>query len=214
MSGALSAEQSLLIETSAETAVVGTAWYLTFLIDYPNPLEVSVSLPPIPPGLRLEGSQKSTRYISSPAGPEEGGRARSGRWWTRIEYSFTCLSAGDWTIGSFTLHFPGASFQSAPLSLTVSDRERNEGQLQAWWEVYPESLRPGERAVLQLGIPEGFQEEASIAILPPRNAIIEKIGPGRWTLIALGGNISIEAQRLNLGDSSIVIPALFITVTN
>ncbi|MDR3276002.1 MAG: hypothetical protein LBT11_02130 [Treponema sp.] len=232
--GAQSGSPGIFLETSSAEARSGENWYISILVDHPNPMDVAVKPPVFPPGLSLERVRTGTRFISTPSGPEEGGLSRGGRRWTELEFLFVPQEEGLYRVPPFEISLPTGFFQTAAFTVQVGGGNQTTGasQPKAVWENAPASLVPGQVAEIRLRLTGVEAKDAAaqdtIAYRPvalagilealPENGSPDAVPAGsgavlRFRLIPLDGpEVLIPAGLLRYGEQSIPVPALRIEV--
>jgi hypothetical protein len=207
---------SIFLETSTEAVKPGDTWFVTILVDYPQPMEVSAAAPALPAGLKLESSRRQSRYIEAPGGPEDQGYRREGRIWTSIEFRITAEKAGSYTLPPFIVSLPSGIFQTQSCTVQiVSPETKGRQSISLKWQA-PGKATVGQPVSLRLIEAAATTEiVANTYIPPPENAILEGNG-FNYTLIPLEkGRIRIPAGSFPSRDENLVTieyPELFIEV--
>ena len=229
--GVLFAEQEagphILVHTSPERPVAGSAWTLTLLINHSEPNEVEVLAPHFTGALLLEQVIKSPRSISTGTAAHLSPPEAVERW-TAMEYRFALSSPGTVNFDAFTVITPQGQASTAPFNLSVQ-RRHNAAEIQNYrfvWEG-PAELKTGESAVLTLrSVSPGFADShfADGLFLPPPGNILESIPltPGEQSagcalklrLIPLEAQVFTLAKRQFSRSGAVYeIPALRIPVS-
>ena len=212
------AETPVLVRTSPEIPLAGSAWVLTLLIDHPLPEEVTVSAPSFEDTLLPDRVSK---------GPYTG-TADSGRR-TLAEYRFIPQKAGTFVLGAFTVSTPRGEFRTLPITVNVQNPGSGAARapLRLVWEKGPESLIRGEAAILNLrasgeaGLPLPGAELLMPAVPPgfileaERPAPEERAAGSAIKLKAIpldAAALDLPSRTVSYGDAVFEIPALYIPV--
>jgi hypothetical protein len=211
----------VLLETSPSAPAAQSEWTVSILVDYPDPSEVSVLIPELPPSLVLDRIRTAARFVQG-----NGISGAQGRW-TAVDLFFISSWGGQVSLAPFEVRVPGRRGFSPPLTAYIRDESRNEGasSLRAVWEAFPSSLRVGQSAELRLRLsPLNIRNGASVSfqLEAPVNAILEDLGSEtlrggdiiiRFRIIPLEGpSISLKAARLSFGGASLAVPGREIRV--
>jgi hypothetical protein len=209
-----------LLETSPEIPEVHAEWRVCILVNHPNPQEVSVQIPDLPPSLALDRIRTAVRFVRH---NETDG---AGEKWTAIDCFFIPRQGGLVSLAPFEVRTPGRLGYSPPVSALV----RGGGDavsLRAVWEPVPASLTAGQASEIRLRLMTGRAENrraASVLYRPeaPVNAILEPLDvaetrPGefllRFRIIPLEGNSAgIPPAPLKYGNASVIVPGREFTV--
>ncbi|AEJ20486.1 BatD family protein [Gracilinema caldarium] len=113
--GSIYAEQGLhepaqvLVEIEGSVLNLGQSWKLTLIINYPEPDQVRIKLPPIPEHLVLDRIRTGVRLISQKP-------------WTTVEYTFIAKTAGSLVLGPFEIQIPGNLLRTSPQALSIQNQ--------------------------------------------------------------------------------------------
>jgi hypothetical protein len=208
----------ILMWSSPENPEAGSPWTVSILVDYPNPAEVRVTPPDLPPSLTMD-------QIRSLPGLSEGGERR-----TLVELQFIPRQGGVFTLPPFEVFAPGKRALTPALSLRVSGPAgAGGGNFSLAWDRPPAFLVVGEARTLSLGaldreggsapaLPPGFRMEA------PANAILEALpldeaGREGGTVLRLrvipleGPALNLPALRFSYQGRTLDIPPLRVPVS-
>jgi hypothetical protein len=213
----------VLLETSPEAPAVHAEWRVRILVNHPNPQEVSVRIPDLPPSLVLDRLRTAARF----AGHDETSGPEAGEKWTAADFFFIPRRGGPVSLAPFEVRVPGRLGYSPPVSALVRGGDEETPPFRAAWEASPAFLTAGQGAEIRLRLVAGKAETspaASVSYRPqaPVNAILEILDteearPGefllRFRIIPLEGNsVSIPAAALKYGGASITVPSRKFTV--
>ncbi|MDR3131032.1 MAG: hypothetical protein LBU18_05740 [Treponema sp.] len=215
LSGDAAMNMKVLLEVSPEIPEVHAEWLIRILVDYPNPQDVSIQIPELPPSLVLDRLRTAVRFVSS---DEETGPAAEEKW-TVVDLFFIPVLNGPLSLAPFEVRVPGGFGRSLPVSATVRGGEDEAGSIMAAWESAPAFLVAGHSAETGLRlITRLIENPQSLSYRPeaPSNAIIEpagaeKTGPEefvlRFRIIPLEGNsIIIPPGILKYEEFSAAVP--------
>ncbi|MDR0495518.1 MAG: hypothetical protein LBG95_07815 [Treponema sp.] len=233
----------VLIRSSPEQPVAGSAWTLTLLIDHNEPDEVNVLAPNFTGSLFLDQVIKGPRFYNPATGQSYANQPASGEnrefsqtifeRWTAMEYRFLLSGAGSVSFDAFTVVTPQGQTATAPFDLAVQ-QPLDTATVQNYrlgWENAPESVKTGETAIFSLRL-GGWNSSASNA-LPPAELFLPPIPPGhilesipfsieegsagmalKLLFIPLDrGPLVLDGRRFSYNGSVFEIPALKISVS-
>lgn len=207
-------ELEVLLETFPEIPEVHSEWMIRILVNHPNPHEVSVTIPDLPPFLVPDRIRTSAR---------QGGAAKpeASEKWTVVDFFFVSGQAGPVSLAPFEVRVPGHLGYSPPVSALVRG-DAGEAALRAVWEPVPASLTAGQSAEVRLRLTTGTAKNRRAALVSyqveaPVNAIVETLdtaetGPGefvlRFRIIPLEGpSVRLPSGLVKYGDASLIVPA-------
>lgn len=208
-------EMEVLLETSPEIPKVHSEWTIRILVNYPNPQDVSMVIPDLPPSLVLDRIRTTPRFV----GRDGGANPEPEEKWTAVEFFFIPGQAGPVSLAPFEARAPGRLGYSPRVSAVIRDDSR-EDVLWAAWDLVPDSLTIGQSAEVRLHLiteqAENRQDAAvSYLIEAPVNALVETLditeaGPGefilRFQIIPLAGSaVRIPPALLKYGDASLTV---------
>jgi hypothetical protein len=196
----------VLLEISPDAPEAHIEWKVSLLVNHPNPQDVSVTLPPLPPFLVLDRIRTTARR-------------EAGERWTAVEIFFVPGRGGPVSLAPFEVQVPGRQGYSPPLSTGTPGDAGEALPLRALWDPLPASLRTGEEVELRLRLftgEEGTRQALSYRLEAPVNAVVEALGveeraPGelilRFRVIPLDGTaVSVKSAPLTYGDASLIVP--------
>jgi hypothetical protein len=207
-------ELKVLLETSPEIPEVHGEWIVRIQVNHPNPQEVSVIMPDLPPSLVLDRIRTSARL----AGQGGAAKPEAGEKWTAVDFLFVPGQIGRVSLAPFEVRVPGRLGYSLPVSALI---QGGTGEAAVVWEPAPSSLTVGRSAEVSLRLMTGKMENRQAALLSyqieaPVNAIVEtlgaaEIGPGefalRFRIIALEGpSVRLPSGLVKYGGASLPIP--------
>jgi hypothetical protein len=181
---------NVVIEVSEASPLSGSTWAVTFLVDHPDSQEVSVRPPYYPQGFIMERVRTSVR-LYSPGAAEDTDIEESSRW-TAVEYLFSVMAAGDFTLGSFQINAGDKQNNTAPIAVQVRSPAQPQRQLNPSfrWERIPSVMTAGIAIELTLLLSDWDTAKPAPGNLfrgrIPENSILEElpfIGPGADRLI-------------------------------
>jgi hypothetical protein len=183
-------ELNVVIQVSEASPLSGSTWTVTFLVDHPDSQEVSVRPPYYPRGFIMERVRTSVR-VYSPGVTEDTDNEESSRW-TAVEYLFSVMAAGDFTLGSFQISAGDKQNNTAPIAVQVRSPAQPQRQLSPSfrWERIPSVMTAGIAIELTLILSNWDAAKPLPSNLfrgrIPENSILEElpfIGPGADRLI-------------------------------
>jgi hypothetical protein len=200
----------VLLDIPPDIPEIHTEWVVSLLVNYPDPSEVSVMIPQLPPFLTLDRIRTAARQ-------NEAGKDGPGGRWTTVDLFFVSTRGGPVSLAPFEVRVPGHTGYSPPVSISIRSEETLP--LRAVWEPSPPSLREGEAAEVRLRLITGKAgDRHSLSYRPeaPVNAIVEALGieeplPGefllRFRVIPLKGPVMrLNPAPLKYGDASLTVP--------
>jgi hypothetical protein len=204
------------LETSPEIPEVHREWMIRILVNHPDPRDVSVIVPDLPPSLVPDRIRTSVRFTGRDGEINPGEEEK----WTAVDFLFIPGQDGPVSLAPFEARVPGHLGYSPPVSAVIRDDTR-KAALRAVWEPVPASLTVGQSAEVRLRLMTGKAENPQAASVSyrleaPVNAIIETLDiaeaePGefilRFRIIPLEGpSVRLPSAPLNYGDASVTVP--------
>jgi hypothetical protein len=206
----------ITVQTFFESAPkAGKPWSLTLIIDYPDPDQVTVAVPPF--GVfTMERSIKSPRLIDD-------------RIQTVVDYRFITNRTGLFILEPFVVVCPSGIKKTEPLHLNITSEtpELAPIVLKLTWEGVPLKAEAGERSTISLfsnvqnlqQLPPGFfiPEVPAGLILSSLKLTEQETSNGfyaKFDIIPLDGNIYLPSRVIQSENTIYEIPALRITVIN
>jgi hypothetical protein len=181
---------NVVIQVTPASPLSGSTWTVTFFVDYPESQEVSVRPPYYPQGFYLERVRTTVR-LYGPGATEDGDIEESSRW-TAVEYLFSVMAAGDFTLGSFQISAGAKQNNTAPIAVQVRATSQPQRQISPSlrWERIPSVMTAGIAIELTLLLSNWDTAKPVPRNLfkgrIPENSILEElpfIGPGADRLI-------------------------------
>ena len=181
------APPKVIIRSSSEHPIAGTAWTLTLLVDHEDPNEVEALVPHFIGSLILDQVSKIPRLVNpftgqampvSPIAAINDGLSVLERW-TAMEYRFTLIGPGTVSFDEFTIITPRGQAKTEPFSISVGNQTAQQQgsagirNYRLVWEGAPLSLKIGENAVLSLSA-SGWNP----ALPLPESAFMPPVAPG------------------------------------
>jgi len=222
LSTALYAQQPrIMIQTTPDRPVEGSPLTLTLLVDYNNPDEVNVLVPPFADGVLLDFMLKGPRVVE---GLEK---------WTAIEFRFLQIGQGSVIFEPFTVITPKGQTRTAAFVIDVQEPSPNTAAgttlFRLSWDNVPANLKIGENAIVSLRV-NGWK---NTAVLPepglffppvPMGYIVESLPLSekekssgialKLRIIPLQeGVLSMSNRRLTTGNAIFEVPGLRIPVS-
>jgi len=225
------------VTISHDNVTYGVPFTLTFLVDYPEPDEVSVVPPEFSSSLTMEQFVKAPVVMDIDQLHQSGRRSRNPKdnVYTQTSIVFTMIpnAVGRITLDSFTVMSPHGARYTSPIVLVVNPRSevRRIVSQRLIWEGAPRQAAAGERVTFYLRIqnfiPENsdtypgsafFMPQVPQGVILTQNSILaqeKEIGVVlKLTLIPLAeGNFSLPARSINRENVRYDIPALTIRIT-
>ncbi|MDR0997762.1 MAG: hypothetical protein LBL70_01735 [Treponema sp.] len=205
----------VLLEISPAVPEAHTEWVVSLLVNHPNPQDVSVAIPPLPPFLALDRMRTVARQV----GQNTADRHEAGERWTAVDLFFVSNRGGPISFAPFEVRIPGRLGYSPPVSIVILGDSGEAVPLRAAWDPFPATLRTGEGAEVRLRLftgTEGPSLALSYRLEAPVNAIVEALGveekpPGelilRFRIIPLDGTVvSLKSAPLKYGNASLIVP--------
>ena len=215
-----------------ESIFVNKPFLITFIIDYPEPEEITVIPPLLPETLFVDKILIMPREVEQRPGTRPRPRGAEPEIQTIVEFTFISRTTGLIPLAGFSIISPENSIETAPIILNVRTEDR--GQIiptyRLTWTGAPRQTTAGERVTLTLG----FQNISAAADLKPpppsffmpvvpRGVILsqsrllqQEIENGivlKLTLIPLeAGNFSLPARTIQHENVRFSIPSLQIQV--
>jgi hypothetical protein len=206
----------IIIQTIYESSpITGKTWILTLIIDYPDPDQVTIAVPPL--GVFTpERSFKSPRLIDD-------------RIQTVAEYRLIPNRTGRFTLESFVVICPSGIKKTEPLllNITAETQEVKPIVLRLVWEGVPAKIETGEHCTISLcsnvqdskQLPSGFfTPEVPAGLILSSLKLTEQERTGglyaKFDIIPLEGSIYFPSRTLQSENIIYEIPALRITVSN
>ncbi|MDR2069955.1 MAG: hypothetical protein LBP81_00855 [Treponema sp.] len=218
--GGITEELEVLLETSPESPRVYSEWMIRILVNHPNPQEVAVTLPDLPPFLVPDRVRTAARFVVPRTGGSREANPGTEEKWTAVDFFFIPRQDGPVSLAPIEVRVPGRLGYSPPVSALIRGDAR-EAALRAVWEPAPSSLTIGRKAEVRLRLMTGkakVRQAAAVSypIEAPVNAIVEPLGiaetgPGEFVLriqiIPLEGpSVRLPAALLKYGDDSLAVP--------
>jgi len=225
------------VTISQDNLTYGVPFTLTFLVDYPEPEEVSVVPPEISSSLTMEQFVKSPVVTDIEQLHQTGRRSRNPKdniyTQTSIEFTIIPNATGRIMLDSFTVISPHGARYTSPIVLIVNPRAevRRAVSQRLVWEGAPRQAATGERITFYLRL-QNFRPDSadtypgSAFFMPqvPQGVILSQNSiPAhekeagvvlKLTLIPLAeGNFSLPARSINHENVRYDIPALTIRIT-
>jgi len=225
------------VTISHDNLTYGVPFTLTFLVDYPEPDDVSVVPPELSSSLTMDQFIKSPVVTDINQLHQTGRRSRNPKdniyTQTSIEFTIIPNATGRITLDSFTVISPHGPRYTSPIVLIVSPRSevRRAVSQRAIWEGAPRQAATGERITFYLRLqnfrPENadtypgsafFMPQVPQGVILSQNSITAQERDAgivlKLTLIPLAeGNFSLPARSIHHENTRYDIPALTIRIT-
>ncbi|MCL2209190.1 MAG: hypothetical protein FWC19_02885 [Treponema sp.] len=231
---AQSRNQSFGVTINTDMPVVGKPWILTFLIDYPDPDDVSLTMPSLQQTGIKDGEITLDRILKLTRNDNENIQ-------TIVEYRFNVLKSGRLYLEKFIIECPGGIVETNPLLLEIQPAAETPiivierpVVVRLVWEInIPQAgtawqMEKGQRAVLSLRrLPSNSGSYGEIH--PPPAFFLPEVPPG--VIISLSeipadgqfaanitfipaetGVFSLAARTLQYENTEFQIPALRINI--
>jgi len=205
------------VETSSKTAVAGSPWTITLLINCDTPDAVTVIAPSFAAQLSLD------RIIKVP-------KITGMQIQTAVEYRFIPNKSGNITLDPFTVITPAGITETNRIILEIRSYGADLKQVtpKIVWEGAPRQMTAGERVILTLRIhgwnsqsppPAFFMPEVPMGVILASSAPSSQERAGgialKLTLIPLApADFNLPARVLEYENYMFEIPALHIRITN
>lgn len=199
--------QSFGVSINTDIPVAGRPWTLTFIIDYPDPDDISVVMPSLKQTGAKDGEITLDRIMRSTKYDNENIQ-------TVIEYRFNVIKSGSINLEKFIISCPYGIVETNPLLLQVQAApevqiQKTESPLvfRLVWEINPPQtgtvwqMEKGQRAVLSLRYHPANPRSSQDTPNPPPGIFLPEVPPG--TIISL----SDPAQDDQIAANIIFIPA-------
>ncbi|MCL2213813.1 MAG: hypothetical protein FWC06_01260 [Treponema sp.] len=217
------------VTVSPEVLIPGIPLNLTFIIDYPNPEDVTVIAPSFPASVVMDRIVKYPAMIGAPNDVSRGVQLR-----TVVEYRLIPNTGGHITLGSFSIQTPQSITDTGPFSLIIQNpvMEQRFVTQRLYWEGFQtgsiRQVTAGDRITLILRAQtwNSRQPPASFfmpdvpqgVILAAQSLSAEERAYGiiiKLTFIPLvAGDFSLPARVIDYEDVRFEIPALNIYINN
>ena len=224
------------VTISHDNLTYGTPFTLTFLVDYPEPEEVSVVPPEFPTSLTMEQFVKAPVTTDINQLHQSGRRGRNPKdnvyTQTSIEFTIIPNATGRISLESFTIISPHGARYTSPIILIVNPRSeaRRAVYQRLIWEGAPRQAATGERITFYLRLQNFRLENADTC--PPPAFFMPQVPQGvilsqtsitaqeketgivlKLTLIPITeGNFNLPARALHQDNVRYDIPALSIRI--
>jgi len=228
---AQSINQSFSVTINTDIPVAGRPWTLTFIIDYPEPDSVSITMPSLQQTGAKDGEITLDRIFKQTRQDNENTQ-------TVVQYRFNVLKSGSINIDKFIIECPYGIVETNPLLLEIQEAPEVPVRvtqtplvLRLVWEINPPlsgtvwQMEKGQRAVLSLR----HSSQNRSVINPPPGIFLPEVPPG--VIISLSepstsdqiaanmifipaetGVFSLAARTVSYENTQYQIPALRINI--
>ncbi|MDR0313405.1 MAG: SH3 domain-containing protein [Treponema sp.] len=220
---------NVVIQVTPASPVSGSTWTVTFLVDYPESQDVSVRPPYYPQGFYLERVRTSVRLYGPGATEDTDSDLEESNRWTAVEYLFSVMAAGDFTLGSFQISAGARQNNTAPIAVQVLAASQPQRQVSPSlrWERIPSVMTAGVAIELTLLLSNWDTAKPVPSNLfrgrIPENSILEELpflGPGADRLIRYPvriiplekGNFTLNTLIVQHEGERLEIPRIAVSV--
>jgi hypothetical protein len=208
-----------LVSVDQDDIKENSGFLLNILVNYDEPLDVSVTPPDFEDNFTLERLRSEPHIMS--------GSQDDADKWTEIELLITPKATGTFILGPFAVSTPHETISTPPMEIAVYPKEKDAPPKLVWGGV--KSIPQGKTGIAYLsvlnegGASGAYPGDVPVSVAAPKNAIIQRLeltGDDKYAGVVFrihvipleGGEVRLEPTRFYYEGRDYAVPPLTIRV--